>query len=42
MMDLREEDFYESFNEAIDFGLEENVDFFVHTGYLNSDDNLTS
>ncbi|ARD85412.1 DNA repair protein [Ferroplasma acidiphilum] len=34
MMDLREEDFYESFNEAIDFGLEENVDFFVHTGDL--------
>jgi DNA repair exonuclease SbcCD nuclease subunit len=34
MMDLREEDFYESFNEAIDLGLEENVDFFVHTGDL--------
>jgi exonuclease SbcD len=34
MMDIREEDFYESFNEAIDIGLEENVDFFVHTGDL--------
>lgn len=34
MMDLREEDFYESFNEAIDTGLQENVDFFVHTGDL--------
>ncbi len=34
MMDLREEDFYESFNEAIDIGIEENVDFFVHTGDL--------
>ena len=34
MMDLRENDFYESFNEAIDIGLEENVDFFVHTGDL--------
>ena len=33
-MDLWEEDFYESFNEAIDLGLEENVDFFVHTGDL--------
>lgn len=34
MMDLRENDFYESFNEAIDTGLNENVDFFVHTGDL--------
>ncbi len=34
MMELRENDFYESFNEAIDIGLDANVDFFVHTGDL--------
>ncbi|KJE49634.1 MULTISPECIES: exonuclease SbcCD subunit D [Acidiplasma] len=34
MMDERENDFYESFNEAIDIGLNEHVDFFVHTGDL--------
>jgi DNA repair exonuclease SbcCD nuclease subunit len=34
MMELREEDFYESFREAVDIGLAEDVDFFVHSGDL--------
>lgn len=34
MMPERELDFYESFREAISIGLEENVDFFVHSGDL--------
>lgn len=31
---FREEDFYESFQEAINIGLSEHVDFFVHSGDL--------
>lgn len=31
---FRELDFYEAFQEAIDLGLSENVDFFVHSGDL--------
>jgi exonuclease SbcD len=34
MMDLREEDFYEAFNEAVDIALEEHVDFVIHSGDL--------
>ncbi|QRF75829.1 DNA double-strand break repair protein Mre11 [Thermoplasmatales archaeon] len=34
MMELREEDFYDAFREAIDIGLAEDVDFFVHSGDL--------
>ncbi|EQD66137.1 DNA repair protein [mine drainage metagenome] len=34
MMDAREDDFYESFNEAIDIAIEERVDFIVHSGDL--------
>ncbi|SMD31585.1 metallophosphoesterase family protein [Picrophilus oshimae] len=34
MMDERENDFYEAFNEAIDIGINEHVDFFVHSGDL--------
>lgn len=31
---FREDDFYEAFQEAIDLGIREKVDFFVHTGDL--------
>lgn len=31
---FREEDFYEAFQEAINIGLSEHVDFFIHTGDL--------
>lgn len=31
---FREDDFYEAFQEAINIGMEENVDFFVHSGDL--------
>lgn len=34
MMDLREADFYEAFNEAVDIALEEHVDFVIHSGDL--------
>ena len=34
MMDLREDDFYEAFNEAVDIALEERVDFIIHSGDL--------
>lgn len=34
MMDEREQDFYDAFNEAIELGLSEHVDFFVHSGDL--------
>ncbi|MEM0155628.1 MAG: exonuclease SbcCD subunit D [Thermoplasmataceae archaeon] len=34
MMETREEDFYDSFKEAIDIGFREDVDFFVHSGDL--------
>ncbi len=34
MMDDRENDFYESFNEAIDIAVEERVDFIIHSGDL--------
>jgi DNA repair exonuclease SbcCD nuclease subunit len=34
MMEAREEDFYDSFREAIDIGFREGVDFFVHSGDL--------
>lgn len=34
MMELREEDFYDSFRQAIDIGLDADVDFFVHSGDL--------
>lgn len=34
MMDAREDDFYESFNEAIDIAIDERVDFIIHSGDL--------
>ncbi|MGC8514639.1 MAG: metallophosphoesterase family protein [Thermoplasmata archaeon] len=34
MMDLREDDFYEAYNEAVDIALEERVDFIIHSGDL--------
>lgn len=34
MMDLREDDFYEAFNEAVGIAIDEHVDFIIHSGDL--------